>query len=310
MKKEVAIVSEEKAVVSTGGPSALIQMAINSGADLEKLKSLLDLQEKWEAIEARKAYNSAMSEFKANPPKIDKDREVSFKTDRGQVNYHHATLGNVTEKINSELSKYGLSAGWLIKQNGSISVTCRITHVKGHSEETTLSAPADNSGSKNTIQAIGSTVTYLSRYTLLSLFGLATFDQDDDGVASSKPIVFMPEPKKSINGPSVPKVEREKNGVRITESTAKSNPGLNSPNKPAKVVDTGDEEPPTGPISEETGKKLLSLAIKNGWTKEDVKEYVHSLGYVNVKELTNWDFPTVFKHFSKTKSEYEETVKE
>ena len=48
----------------------------------------------------------------------------------------------------------------------------------------TLSASADNSGSKNSIQAIGSTVTYLQRYTLLAITGLATEDMDDDGSGS------------------------------------------------------------------------------------------------------------------------------
>jgi hypothetical protein len=82
------------------------------------------------------------------------------------------------------LSKYGLSASWSVKQNGTISVTCKITHIKGHFEETTLSAASDTSGSKNAIQAIGSTLTYLERYTLLALTGLATFDGDDDGQAA------------------------------------------------------------------------------------------------------------------------------
>jgi hypothetical protein len=54
----------------------------------------------------------------------------------------------------------------------------------GHSERTTLSATADTSGSKNSIQAIGSTVTYLQRYTLLAAVGLAA-GGDDDGQAAS-----------------------------------------------------------------------------------------------------------------------------
>ena len=53
----------------------------------------------------------------------------------------------------------------------------------GHSESTTLEAAADQSGGKNAIQAIGSTVTYLERYTLLALTGLATHE-DDDGAGS------------------------------------------------------------------------------------------------------------------------------
>jgi len=161
-------------------PADMIRMAVSGGADLEKLEKLLALQERWEANEAKKAYHVAMAAFKANAPKIDKDRQVAY----GNTKYNHASLGNVTEKISAELSKHGLSASWTTKQNGNIMVTCRITHIKGHSEETTLAAAADNSGSKNSIQAIGSTITYLERYTLLGLTGLATYDQDDDGIAA------------------------------------------------------------------------------------------------------------------------------
>jgi hypothetical protein len=51
----------------------------------------------------------------------------------------------------------------------------------GHSEETTLKAIPDTSGSKNSIQAIGSTVTYLERYTLLAAMGMAAAGMDNDG---------------------------------------------------------------------------------------------------------------------------------
>src|SRR5690606_13579685 len=54
-----------------------------------------------------------------------------------------------------------------------------------HSEENSLAGPADNSGSKNAIQAIGSTLTYLQRYTLIQALGLAAAD-DDDGRSHGK----------------------------------------------------------------------------------------------------------------------------
>jgi len=163
-------------------------VAADGNMDVVKLKELLDVQERWEAIEAKKAYVQAMSDFKANPPEILKDKNVHYQTSKGATNYKHATLHNVTTKINAELSKHGLTASWLTSQeNGSIKVTCKITHIMGHSEETCLSAPPDATGSKNVIQAIGSTVTYLERYTLLALTGLATYDQDDDGNAVDKP---------------------------------------------------------------------------------------------------------------------------
>jgi hypothetical protein len=179
--------TNELEVVNSDSPAELIRQAVKGGADLEKLRGLLELQKEWEANEARKAYHKAMSDFKASPPRIEKDRSVSFGA--GKASYQHASLANVVEKITAELSKHGLSASWKTHQNGQIVVTCRITHVLGHSEETTLSALADTSGSKNAIQAIGSTITYLQRYTILSALGLATEDQDDDGKASQDEVI-------------------------------------------------------------------------------------------------------------------------
>ena len=192
MAKEIAVVAKEVTVVKANEltvrpPQDVISEAIAKGANLKEIAELMTLQERWEKNEALKAYNAAMSDFKKNPPEINKDKTVGFEAKQGgKVGYKHASLYNVTEKINVELSKHGLSASWTTKQNGAISVTCRITHVKGHSEETTLTAPADTTGAKNAIQAIGSTITYLQRYTLLALTGLATFDDDDGQVAATE----------------------------------------------------------------------------------------------------------------------------
>ena len=173
---------ENSVAVTQTTPAQLLNIAIEKGADLDKLEKLMDLQMRWEQNNARKAYHEAMAQFKANPPEIGKNRHVKYQTAKGTTEYNHADLFNVTEKINSELSKYGLSASWTTAQGEKmISVTCKITHIQGHSESTTLSSSPDDSGGKNSIQAIGSAVTYLQRYTLLALCGLATREQDNDG---------------------------------------------------------------------------------------------------------------------------------
>ena len=183
---------EKNEIQKTVSPLASAAELVKSDGnmDVEKLSKLLEMQEKWDATQANKAYVVAMSEFKASPPEILKDRSVSY----GQTSYNHASLGNVTAILNKALSEHGLTASWITSQdNGSIKVTCKITHVMGHSEETCLAAAPDTSGSKNPIQAIGSTVTYLQRYTLLALTGLATYDQDDDGFGAGKPKIEIPE---------------------------------------------------------------------------------------------------------------------
>lgn len=169
-------------------PAVLLELAVNQNADIDKLEKLMELQIRWEENEARKAYHSAMAAFKADPPEITKDRHVSYNTSKGNIDYKHSSLSNVTNTINKALSKHGLSASWKTAQtDGNITVKCTITHVNGYSESTTLSAAPDSSGGKNSIQAIGSTVSYLERYTILAATGLASTDMDDDGVGAVEP---------------------------------------------------------------------------------------------------------------------------
>ena len=159
-------------------PADLLRIAVTQGADIEKLSRLMDLQERWERNEARKAYTTAINAFKAESPRIAKNTHVKF----GATDYKHASLDHVCDAVIGGLSKHGISHRWKVEQaNGEIRVTCVLTHAAGHSEETTLSGAPDQTGSKNSIQAVGSTVTYLSRYTLLCATGLATADSDTDG---------------------------------------------------------------------------------------------------------------------------------
>ncbi|MCP1118894.1 ERF family protein [Robbsia andropogonis] len=165
-------------------PADLVQMAVERGASIEQIERLMNMRIQWEAHEAKKAYVDAMAEFKKNPPEIIKNKEVAF----GDTRYMHATIGHVAEKIVAALAEHGFSHRWIPgrTENGNISVTCEITHRQGHSERTTLDAPADQSGKKNNIQAMISTKTYLERHSLLAAVGLATKDQDDDDGAAAE----------------------------------------------------------------------------------------------------------------------------
>lgn len=169
------------AAVAVVTPMHMLQIAMERGADLDRLQQLMDLQERWEANEARKAFVAAMAEFKANPPDILKTKHVEF----GNTNYHHATLADVCSAAIKGLAGVGVSHRWDVEQADKIRVTCVLTHKKGHSESVSMAAAADTSGAKNAIQAIGSAITYLQRYTLLAATGLAARDQvEDDGKAA------------------------------------------------------------------------------------------------------------------------------
>ena len=178
--------------VVAANPMSLIAQAVANGAPVETMEKLLALQERWEANEARKAFVVAMAAFKAEPPEIVKNKHVGFGSKRGgtDTSYYHATLDNVCAVVNPALAKQGLSYRWETQQldGGVIRVSCIVTHVLGHTERTFLQGSGDTSGNKNIIQAIGSTVTYLERYTLLSALGLATVEMDDDAGSLDSPI--------------------------------------------------------------------------------------------------------------------------
>lgn len=161
-------------------PMGLLQIATQQGADVDKLAKLMELHLTWEKNEARKAFVVALNAFKAEAPKIVKNKDVHH---AGKFMYRHATLDNVSGAIGAALAKHGISHRWETEQldGGQIRVTCMLTHEQGHVERVPLQASPDQSGAKNSIQAVGSTVTYLQRYTLLAATGMAVQDQDDDG---------------------------------------------------------------------------------------------------------------------------------
>lgn len=167
-------------------PMEMLALVLTRGADLPTLEKFMDLQQRWEAGEARKAFVQAMALFKADPPQIVKDKHVEFETSKGRTSYSHATLGALCAAVINGLAKVGISHSWSVEQENRIKVTCKLTHELGHSETVSLQAAPDDSGGKNSIQAIGSAVTYLQRYTLFAACGLAPVD-DDDGEGSTTP---------------------------------------------------------------------------------------------------------------------------
>ncbi len=170
------------AVQQPVGPMAAAIQALQAGMTVEQMQGLMGLQIDWEKNEARKAYVADMAVFKLNPPEILKTKLVAF----SGTEYRHATLGDVTRAVVDALARNGFSHSWETSQEkGFITVTCKITHRLGHSESTKMEAQPDQSGKKNAIQAVASSITYMQRYTLLAATGLATMDmQDDDGAQS------------------------------------------------------------------------------------------------------------------------------
>lgn len=158
-------------------PMEMLARAVQGGSSPETLEKLLTLQERWERNEAKKLYDAAMSTAKAKIPAILKTRQVTYS---GSAGFKHETLPGIAKIVDPILTDAGLSYRFRTSSDATtVTVTCVLTHVAGHSEETTLSGPHDKSGGKNSIQAVGSSVTYLQRYSLKAALGIAASDDDD-----------------------------------------------------------------------------------------------------------------------------------
>lgn len=167
-------------VVNTATPADLLRMAVEQGADLDRLERLMALQTQWEDRQAEKAYNVAFAAFKAEAVRIIKNRAV---TDGPLKGKQYAELYAVVNAVTPALSKHGLSAAWKLTKDDKdwVEVTCTLKHASGFSEKVAMGGPPDAGGAKNAIMARASTVTYLERYTLKAILGLSEQADDNDG---------------------------------------------------------------------------------------------------------------------------------
>lgn len=164
----------------TATPAMLLQLAVEQGADLDRLERLMALQERWEAGEAKKAFNAAFAAFKGEAVQIIKGVKITDGPLKGKM---HADLFDVVSAATPALSKHGLSTAWRLSKDDKdwMEVTCTLSHVAGHSETVAMGGAPDGGPGRNAIQARGSVKTYLERYTLTAILGLAAREADDDG---------------------------------------------------------------------------------------------------------------------------------
>ena len=163
---------------------ALLESAVSRGATPEELQILMQIRADVQAELAAAEYREAKAAFLSAIPIIKKRKKVSFKNSTGGITeYFYAPLEDIAESIRPYLETYGFSYQWdeAVTPEGLIKVRCRFTHKAGHFEECTRQGVIDTSPGKNQIQMMASTSSYLRRYTLTGVAGIATADEDIDG---------------------------------------------------------------------------------------------------------------------------------
>lgn len=170
------------AVSKSEDHSAIIQVieraALNPDVDIDKMERLLQMQERVLDRQALMSYSAAMAAMQTELPSI----EERGRTNNGQ----YATLEDIVDTVRPILQRHGFAVSFRIQtQERGIQVTGVLMHREGHREETSMLLPADVSGSKNAVQAFGSSTSYGKRYVLSALLNITTRGQDDNGLSAA-----------------------------------------------------------------------------------------------------------------------------
>ena len=173
--------SDTAITTQTSTPDRLLELAITSGADVDKLERLMALQERWQASQARESYFVALSKFQAEAPPVELSKAVRHKD--GTVRYRYAPLDAIIKALRPTLLKHGFSHTFQSAQgpDGETVITCTAHHVGGHSESASVSIPTFAGQYTNAAQDQGSALTYGQRHAFRAVFGITSGSQDDDG---------------------------------------------------------------------------------------------------------------------------------
>lgn len=138
------------------------------------------------------ALNAALAKAQGEFPVITRDKEVTVKTrDAGSYTFRYAELGAILAAVRPVLSKHGLAITQPL-EDGAIRTELR--HADGGVVSTRFPFPRV----PESPQQLGSLITYLRRYCLVALLGIASDDDDDAGQAADGKPDTKPESKPKL----------------------------------------------------------------------------------------------------------------
>ena len=188
--QQVATVSD----YSSSLMEVIAKAARDPSVDVEKMERLFAMQERLQAREAKLAFIEGKLAMRPELPAITMRGSIIIRDKNNPDNIMQETpfakFEDVQEAIEPVLLEHGFDLGFRngLSDEGKVRVTTILTHREGHSEETYFDLPMDTSGSKNNVQAVGSSTSYAKRYGVISILNLRVMGQDDDGASAVPPL--------------------------------------------------------------------------------------------------------------------------
>lgn len=163
----------------------IARAAADPACDLDKMERLLSMKERIDKEENSRQFNADMASMQIEMPSI-AERGVGH-------NIKYATLEDINDVAKPVMSKYGFAVSFkVVETERGVRVTGILLHRSGHREETEMTFPSDITGSKNAVQALGSSISYAKRYIMCAMLNITTRGEDDDGFAATPDATVSP----------------------------------------------------------------------------------------------------------------------
>ena len=148
--------------------------------DVDKMERLLKMHQEITAENRKVAFQAAMARLQEKLPQITKDARIVVK---GTERSRYAKLEKIDDVIRPLLAEEGFSFAFDSKSTDGklFTITAKLSHREGHSEEKSIVLPMDASDYRSNVQSIGSTISYAKRQLVKMHLNIIESDEDDDG---------------------------------------------------------------------------------------------------------------------------------
>lgn len=195
---------QEVAILPVGGAvtagdmspqqAALFRLAENKDLDVEKLKALIEMNDRAEDRQAERVFTQAFIPMQAELPVIKRNGSLQYPKNKADPDgpmklvSKYATWDDIVPGIQPILTRHGFALSFRHSQRGDgggLLVSTVLRHEGGHIEYgEPMPVPLDTSGGKNNVQAYGSALSYGKRYAAIATLNIRTEGDDDDGKAA------------------------------------------------------------------------------------------------------------------------------
>jgi len=180
--------SESAAIISM-----IERVARDQSIDLDRMDRLMAMHARIVERDAKLAFDAAFAAMQPQLPVVTRRGTIVGESRRTgtSLNQSYGRWEDISPAIMPVLARHGFAIRFrqepVTDAGGGVKtrITCILSHAQGHREEAFFDLPLDTTGSKNNVQAYGSTASYGRRYSAMLALNIVTRGEDDDGAAAA-----------------------------------------------------------------------------------------------------------------------------